>query len=243
MNEAMLHPFDARAYLSLFSLITLHIAALTVRPNPWRWTFWPLILFCTIHLMQVTTGNFFADYVYGSGLVSSLLTATDYILLTEVQRDFWVIGKKEWSSIESKPLWTRFQWACSLMQTQTGVGWNWEPKGLSKTRPPPGTTRPRFISKQFLRAIILVLLLDMSTAYNQTSDGWIRESWNRSDTISFQRSLGDLASFGISAFAGIDLTLVLTSIFHVLLHMSSPEEWAPAFGNIFDAYTVRRFWK
>ena len=89
--------------------------------------------------------------------------------------------------------------------------------------------------------------MDLFTTYDQSSDGWIRESWNRSgplNEMALWRRVADLLSMGLNTAIGFDVMYIFISMVHVSLRLSSPEDWLiSSFGSITDAYTVRRFWR
>jgi len=229
--------------------VLVYLTALVRKPHPLRWAFWPAMMCCFYIATVYRTHNPALENVFGLAVGNVALLGFDHIILTEVQREFWVVGKgrEELADISTQPLTTRFRWALRLLASQSGLGWNWAPRDIQSRCPPPGTSRARFLRNQFGRVIVELVLMDLFTTYDQSSDGWIRESWNRSgplNEMALWRRVADLLSMGLNTAISFDVMYIFISMVHVSLWLSSPEDWLiSSFGSLTDAYTVRRFWR
>ncbi|KAF7360704.1 MBOAT-2 domain-containing protein [Mycena venus] len=124
--------------MALFGIpyLSLILLSVVVRPSPHRRLFFVPILLLTAYVFGCTTGTFNGDYYLGATWFPWFFFASDYILLTDVQRTLRQVPLKHASTtragevevpIEKAPLWRRLRWGISLLMTPRGVSWVHEP--------------------------------------------------------------------------------------------------------------------
>ncbi|KAJ7624387.1 hypothetical protein FB45DRAFT_923289 [Roridomyces roridus] len=139
-------------YLAAF--YTILLAAVVSRPSPRRRLFFLPLLAMTWQLLSDSQ----AGYLSGALWFCSLLTASDYILVTDVQRELRLTGEHTAQNIENAPLIVRLNWAVNLLCSSRGIGWAHGPRVRSPRA--TVTSRWKFIAKQIVRFIASQLLFD-----------------------------------------------------------------------------------
>ncbi|KAJ6560430.1 membrane bound O-acyl transferase family-domain-containing protein [Mycena capillaripes] len=232
-------PYPFSLLLFFFSLACL-LASTIVRSRSLRWTVFLFILTTNIYLTFSTTGNAVPDYFIGSILVTSVLTVADYALLTDIHRDFRIVGQTD-AIPDTAPIWERFRWGFRLFMAPRGVGWEHEPREIFRCRAPPNTPKSRFILRQLGMIGYYFLLADAASIYNRTSPS-LRAHGPPLNSQPLLCRCVNLCSFAVTEFAQQSLLQCFISIVAVSLHYSAPHDWVGAFGYWGDAYTLRRFW-
>ncbi|KAJ7480335.1 hypothetical protein B0H11DRAFT_2233463 [Mycena galericulata] len=150
------------AYLTLYH--TVLIASLATRPCPQRRLFFLPLLALTWQLLHDAQ----AGYITSMYWFTSLVMASDYILLTDVQRELRQVhdssdrrASQPIQNIEDAPFLERVNWAVHLFFNARGVGWAHEPRNALPSRAPPNTPRIRFIVEQTLRLGATLVLFDL----------------------------------------------------------------------------------
>ncbi|KAJ7617616.1 membrane bound O-acyl transferase family-domain-containing protein [Mycena polygramma] len=173
-----------------------------------------------------------------------LLNASDYILLTDVQRELRKLPATQADSgggrehIEEAPLARRLRWALDLFLSPRGVGWTHSPK---RYLPSPGNnvSKRLFIRRRLGTLVRAVLLLDVLNLYVRWSPayrtglrmvGWPVELYVQSDVCA------------LTAYAILEIPHCLLSIMAVATGVSAPEDWPPLFGRVAEGTNVRNFW-
>ncbi|KAJ6466113.1 membrane bound O-acyl transferase family-domain-containing protein [Mycena vitilis] len=172
-----------------------------------------------------------------------LLNASDYILLTDVQRELRKIPATQADSaggcerIEDAPFARRLRWALDLFLSPRGVGWTHSPKRYLPS--PANIISTRLFLRRRLRTLVrAVLLLDMLNLYVR---------WNPAFRTSL-RTVGWLELYAVSAvcpltaYAILEIPHCLLSLAAVTTRLSAPEDWPPLFGRVGEATNVRNFW-
>jgi hypothetical protein len=227
------------AVLLLALAKALSLLSLAVRPSPFRWAFWfPIAGICSYLVFYTSTGGAM-NYVIACVAASEVILASDYILLTDVQRELFLVGQQK--PISDAPFLSRLRWALKLSFSPRGVGWTHEPTSVLRPHPPPTMSRTAFVVSQSCWMLFYVLLVDAMTLYTTdnpsfesighslAADGWF---WRFVNTI----------VIGVQARCEISKQYLFFSIVLVTLGLSTPQEWPPTFGLWRDAYTLRRFW-
>ncbi|KAJ7430934.1 membrane bound O-acyl transferase family-domain-containing protein [Mycena galericulata] len=227
--------------IGLFTVYTAVIViSLALRPSPYRrLLFLPLL---------VLTWGFLTQH--GSGYLSSafwfmwLLNASDYILLTDVQRELkklptpnQAVATGGFEDIENTSLLRRLQWGLHLFLSPRGVGWT---HALKHFLPPSGkrTSDAEFIRRRLWILVRSVLLLDVLNLYVR---------WNPAYRTSL-RTVGWLELYAVSAVCPLTAYVILEiphcvlSLTAVTLGLSAPHDWPPLFGRVGEASNVRNFW-
>ena len=215
------------------------LIALFTRPSPYRWRFF--IPICGITLLRILwfrTNNRFHEFFTAQQLGLNLIQVSEHVLITDVQKELRMKGQNQ-PAYNLAPL-PRLKWAFTLMYNPRGIGWTHEiaavlPQG------PQGMTRLQFISRQVIRLLWCLLIVDITRMH----DFWNPYSLQPSLFASVLQWLWPywiMWSWGIFHFAGQNLNHIVVSIFALALRLSDPEAWPPMFGSFKDAYTLGRFW-
>ncbi|KAJ7712524.1 membrane bound O-acyl transferase family-domain-containing protein [Mycena metata] len=217
------YPFNPALWVVLF---VLYVLPLAVKPSPYRRLFFLPIIPLTVYALLCTTGTFRGDYSIGNVWLSYCCFASDYILITDVQRELRQVRVKPDSvPIENASLLRRLRWALDLFTSPRGVGWAHEPTNVLPPHPPPGTGRARFVAHRLLKTLQYWVVLHLCNLHMSTNnmfrvDGpdWTAVGWGW--------RVGALWPGAVSVACGL----------------SNPEDWPPLFASPLEAWTIRRFW-
>ncbi|KAJ7240390.1 membrane bound O-acyl transferase family-domain-containing protein [Mycena haematopus] len=230
------------AYFALH--LGLLISALTIPPSPYRRLIFLPILFLTWRLLH--DGQ--AGYLTSTFWFAYLLVASDYILLTDVQRELRQVPDAvdtrspsiTIKDIEKAPVQMRLKWALQLFFNPRGVGWAHEPRFVFASRAPPNTPRMNFIVRQLACLCWYLLLFDLANLHARWNPafhlrvGMVSAGWK-------WRVVGTLG-WAIACYSGMLIAHCSASIICVGLCVSRPQDWPPLFGTLMDATSVRTFW-
>ena len=168
-----------------------------------------------------------------------LLSASDFLLLTDVQRELRLISQPK--SISDASLSDRVLWAFKLVTGMRGIGWMHEPSAALPPRP-TNLTRGRFIVSRVGWLVFYALLFDVSqmlirhnpsfqeTAPPMTAQAFLLRCWAVFTSL--------MATSSIFAIA---FNLIPSLIF-VTAGFSEPSEWPHLYGSLLEAYSIRNFW-
>jgi hypothetical protein len=216
----------------------LFLLALTVRSHQTRGFFFPPIAVINVYLLfsPVKTGlPFIADYLFTCGLISNVIIASDYLLLTDVQATFRLKGQTV--SISTLPFSSRLSWAIDLVGSPRGIGWTHEP---SKVLPPPRRAYERndnltkFTIDQVARLSFYIFLFLLVSTYDE---------WDMPRRLYplLLRPVNALV-WAIPIIVFLDGAHRLLSLILVHARRLKPGDWIPLFGSWSEAYTIQRFW-
>lgn len=215
------------------------ISALVVRPSPYRWILFLPIASISVYLLFCTsTGNITRDDIVGSVILAYLFIASDYILLTDVQRDFHLIGQRE--EISQAPLSRRLRWGLRLFTSPRGVGWRHEPTA-SLAPHPKTTSRITFVAYQMMWTGAYILVFDLVGIFNRWNLALAKDSLIDDGGWSWRLRIA--SGFFVSAIAQTSLLYTIISATFVACCLSEPRDWPHLYGRWEDAYTLRRFWR
>ncbi|KAJ6515266.1 membrane bound O-acyl transferase family-domain-containing protein [Mycena sanguinolenta] len=219
------------------------ILALVVKPSPYRRLLFLPLLFMTPYLMSLSTGNPTLDYCVGAAWFPYLFAASDYILLTDVQRQLRLVKPAQRADelIENAPFSRRIVWGFNLFSSARGLGWAHEPRHANPPRPSPSTPRGAFVRSQALQAVLYAALFEAVNYFNMrdpslyaggpslASRGWLRRYlvvW----------------AWSVPMAAASMCNQALSATLSVSTSSSGPEDWPPFFGPLRLSYSVRNFW-
>ncbi|KAJ7845581.1 membrane bound O-acyl transferase family-domain-containing protein [Mycena leptocephala] len=221
-------PFS-EAFTPLY--FVLIIAALVPRPSPYRrLCFVPILLLTYFVVFHTTSGDPSADYGLRLLWLVYFLFASDYILLTDVQRELHRVPSSvclpddspnggQVPSIQNTSPWRRLIWALDLFTSPRGVNWAHEPRSAIPTHPDPAMPRRTFIFRQLLKVVAIYLVYDLASLAVRASP-----------------------AFAPGVDTGIATLHYLLGIICVAVHLTGPNEWPAFFGGVGDAWSVRSFW-
>ena len=155
--------------LSIASAELFYLAALITKPSPYRRLFIvPIILVVASFFQSASQNRSFLEYACSDFVVGLLFTASDYILLTDVQRELFVEGQKEPAFRLS--LFERIKWAAPLLINPRCIGWSHEPTYALPPRLPPSVTRWKFIFQELGRLARDAVLVEVISTYIVKTD-------------------------------------------------------------------------
>ncbi|KAF7341224.1 MBOAT-2 domain-containing protein [Mycena venus] len=243
-------PFSGVLWLVYISLVLL---ALIAKPSPYRKLFFlPIPPLTAYVLLLTTTGDFNTDYILGLFWLLLFWFASDYILITDVQRTLYQVSptrtvanknknENEKELIEYKSVWRRTRWALALLLSPRGVGWAHKPTTAFPAHPAAGTSRLAFIAHRLLTAFFLFIVHDAANLhvrwnpmFRADGSGWTADGWGWRALV--------VMGWAVSSYTIIFLIATIISVVGVACGLSYPEEWPPFFGSPAEAYTIRRLW-
>jgi len=221
----------------LFSLsVPFLITGIAAKPSPYRWMFFlPIASLC----ISIYHSKLLSDTLTAN-LALYLLTASDYLLFTDVQRELRPAGQLEEKSIWEAPFWSRVKWSINLLATPRGIGWTHQPK--NGIPPRPTSDRRRFILTSLGRVLFNIALIDLTKITITHNPSFRRTAQPFSEQALLWRSWCILQFLAITV-PGLSVMYLSLGVASVALGLSEPTDWPDLIGNFGDAYTVRRFWR
>lgn len=240
--------------VAYFLLLGLQILALWVPPFRGRAPiFVSAIIACAIVLHSERVGDD-PQIAYAVGLSwVGYLSTIDRLLFTTPELSCWRIGEKEGEAMSYGFGLKKLKWSAAIYLNPRGVRWNYAVvKGIAPT---DGIlSRKVFVYNNTVTFLKLCLGYDILHTYlvsqYEVLDG--RPPWNLATTAAsaFVLYCGmQLNHLLISAvFVGSGLSQPEVRTFPFLYHLRTSltdgafQDWPPLFGDVWDAFTVRRVW-
>jgi len=191
--------------------------------------FWVIIVLINVYLTITTSRDPQLDYDISTNLFVITLTATDFILITNVQQEMRLQDQKD--AITDASLADRARWAIWLVQSRRGIGWNWEPKDVFVDRFPANTPRSTFLIQQIISGFRYFILCDVASIYNRSSVAFVQPLASRP----LLWRCADLAGWVIFQTNQVSLFLSILSIVLVGSGYSTPPVCVRYFFDIFPA--------
>lgn len=164
--------------MTLASTLPFHFTALVVKPSPYRhFVIAPIILGTAYFFRSSLNYRSAPEYSHACLILLHLFIASDYILLTDVQRDLIPKGQKELAYRLS--LFQSVKWAASLFTNPRYIAWSHEPTHALPPRPPPSVTRQKFVLQELGRLARDVVLFEVFTTYSMRTDYFSAVRWRR----------------------------------------------------------------
>lgn len=227
----------------LVTLFGLHFLALFVKPSPYRpLIFLPICSIVTYLMLSTNRGD--STPVRGSSIASValpiLFSASDYIFLTDAQR---VLRRKGQKVPADEMEWrARLQWAFALFSSPRGIGWEHESRHIIRPLPPSVCAcRPSFFKAQVIRLVVYAVLLDVLRWHDRWNPCYAKDGPSIT-AFGWMWRCFSMFSWSIQTYIQIDRLYWVLGLLSVSAGLSSPGEWPYFFGDLWDAYTVRRFW-
>ena len=228
--------------LCLASLELFFFLALVTKPSPYRRLFMvPIVLTVACYFgsaLQFRSASA-SDYTLTSVILPHLFSASDYILLTDVQRELFVKGQK--LPAYQLSLYGRIKWAARLFVDCRAVGWSHEPTHALPPRPSPPLTRLKCVLRELRGLALDAAIFEVATTYTKNSPSFTADGYSIAGDGIFWLAV-NVIIYGISAMVAIDMTHRALGILNVGLGAVEPSEWVPLFGSFYDAYSLQRFW-
>jgi hypothetical protein len=218
----------------------LLLCALTVKPSRCRWSFFPLIAGLNLYCYFLTprpTDDHFTNMGLRTSAIGCIAVASDYILLTDVQRKLFLVGQRE--PISNTGFKARLMWALQLLMSPRCVGWTHEP--TSSLPPHPKLTRAQFLASRLGWLVGFLLLNDISSILIRANPYFARDTISLVEQPLLWRFLGASLITATSALSVI-IPHILCGMFAVGTGLSNPDSWPHIIGRWSDAFTIRKFW-
>jgi hypothetical protein len=239
LDRAAMSRITYLAYIFVFC----SMLALVVKPSPYRGLLFLPLLIMSPYLLSLSTGHRTMDYFIGNAWFTYLFAASDFILLTDVQRELRMVKPPQRADepIEEASLSRRITWATQLFSSSRGIGWAHEPRYANPPRPSPSTPRGAFVRAQIAEAVAMLLLFETVNFFNMRNPslyaggpslaayGWL---WRYAAVWAWSLPMAALAMCQHS----------MSAAFSVATGASDPEDWPPYMGSIALAWSVRNFW-
>ncbi|KAM6492407.1 Membrane bound O-acyl transferase family domain containing protein [Amanita muscaria] len=226
--------------ICLTSVLLFYFLGLVVKPSPWRQLLMvPIIVAIVSFFGSGLEYQTFSEYTLACILLVLFFSASDYILLTDVQQELFEKGQKV--PAYQLPLFERVQWAARLFIGNRCVDWSHEPTHVLPPRPSPATTRPRFVLNQLLYLALELAIFEALTTYTKSSPCFAANGHSMAADGVFWLAV-NLIVYGISASVSIDMPHRVLGIVVVGSGFKEPRDWVPFFGSVYDAYSLRNFW-
>lgn len=227
----------------------IQFVALVVPPSPFRRLLFLPILVNNIYLiLYTTTGNPARDNIVGSVLATYLLTASDYILLTDVQRELRRHGERRpisanhEKSIQDgdapmKPSITqRMLWGLQLMTNVRGIGWAHEPSKSLRSK--TSQSRWAFVRGRFFITLVYIAFYDVAGIYRH----WLDHEGLLFGRLGLLRRASFLLAFLVTSVTYVCIPYFFLSVVAVAIGITQPADWPHMFGYWSNAWSLRNFW-
>lgn len=234
----------AEADVVVKALLYTHLLiflAIVQRPSPYRKHCFLPVFFLSLYLFffqPITSGFSTTGNSFGCALATSILTASDYILLTDVQNELRLQNDKQ--HIPSAPLRTRMGWALRLLTSQRAIGWTHEPTG--RIRPKPTASRWAFVISRMFWVAYYVVLFDLLQIMMQWNFAVIKGEVNYGGKFGWLLTRISFLPCLIEIHLGVSMTYSSMAAASVTLGLAEPRQWPPIFGHWSEAFTVGRYW-
>ncbi|KAF7352271.1 MBOAT-2 domain-containing protein [Mycena venus] len=195
------------------------------------------------YLLSLSTGHPTLDYCFAAAWFPYLFAASDYILLTDVQRELWMVKPPQRADepIENAPIFRRISWGISLITSTRGVGWAHEQRYANPPRPSPSTPRGAFIRSQIFQALGFAALTEAINFFNMRNPALYTGGPSLAAYGWFWR-YQVVWAWSIPMAAISICNHALSAALSVGIGASDPEDWPPFMGSIMLAWSVRNFW-
>ena len=232
--------WDVFLFIALFGL---HFLVLFVKPSPYRsLIFLPICSIVTYLMRSTNTGD--STPLRGSSIASValpiLFSASNFVFLTDAQR---VLRRKGQKVPAFKMEWrARLEWAFALFCSPRGIGWEHESRHVIRPLPPSVcASRWSFVKTQVIRLVVHAAVLDLLRWHDRWNPCYAKDGPSIT-AFGWMWRCFSMFSWSIQTYIQIDRLYWALGLLSVFVGLSTPGEWPYFFGDLWDAYTVRRFW-
>ncbi|KAL2003549.1 hypothetical protein VTN02DRAFT_3439 [Thermoascus thermophilus] len=164
-------------------------------------------------------------------------------------------GDHDDDDVDGSSWWNRLTFGFLVACSCRHVGTPWQLKNtfrFSNSDPDYVPSRAAFLMQAAFKFLLCYLALDVLTSH---SDPEISKKYFSTQKIPVLRRLHEISAeelivrtsttivIGIIAVSIVVVNYSLLAFLAVLFGFGEPRDWPPCFGSIFDAYSVRRFWR
>ena len=214
----------------------LLVAGVATKPSPYRWMIWPLVVAVSCYYCIWTTPSHHT-YATISRMILTIFIASDFILLTDVQRELRLVGQRD--PISNQGLWARLKWSLHLLCSDRGVGWAHEPKSVLP--PHPKSTRAQFLASRLRWLLAWGLIYDVATIFIRSDPRLAKGAPPIAQLPWLRRCCMFLFSMP-GGIASMSMVHIVAALLSVGGGSSEPEMRPHLMGRWSDAYTIRRLW-
>lgn len=198
----------------------------------------PVLAMSLYMLFFTTTGKDSNDIVTWSLITTTLLQASDILLINDVAELRQVEQKTPTNDL---PFSQRWKWALRLLTSPRAIGWEHEPRHVFPPHPPADQSRWNFVKKQTLSALTYFIILDVVHTWIVLSPAFQRDGISL-ESDSYPLYFLNTALHAAHIWSYMSFGYTAASVVAVILQITEPSEWPAIYGRWSDAYTVRRFW-
>lgn len=233
-----------------------------------RPAFLPVVIYCVyaaLPLCLEATGTILGAGLTGAFSISSLFQYLDTALLSRWSADVlgptrpsgtYDVSSKQKGHTSVRPNlnnWQRLRFGFQLSVSTRKAGTPYQVKGIS----PPSTenaqylpSRESFLVSKLVQVLISYLILDLSTLASQPDQNQVlyhhaRISWRNFDNLTPEHlsiRIATTLGFWLDVYCIIQCYMGFFALVAVGSGASKVEYWPPGFGNVSEAYSIRRFW-
>ncbi|KIJ96741.1 hypothetical protein K443DRAFT_106785 [Laccaria amethystina LaAM-08-1] len=232
---------NATVIEALFSHLTFFFA-LVARPSPSRKLFFLPIFCANIWLLlcvPLPEGSTKTARFRGYGLAFRIATASDFILLTDVQNDLRLQNDNR--RIPSASLGARMLWVVRLLTAHRGVGWTYEPTARLPRRS-ENLSRWAFVVYKISWAVYYYILSDLLQVLLQWNLAVVKGESYGTETVGWLLARTTFIAYLVEINVSLNLPYNVVAAVSVFLGLTEAREWPALFGYWSDGYTVGRFW-
>ncbi|KAJ6602301.1 membrane bound O-acyl transferase family-domain-containing protein, partial [Mycena sp. CBHHK59/15] len=222
------------------------LVPLVIKPSPFHRLFFIPILALTYYVIfRTSTGALDTHYYLACSWLTYIFTASDYILLTDVQRELHQVPPSPSPPapppLATAPLGRHIAWGVDLFLSPRGVGWTHAPLSALPTPPRAGMPRAAFVARQLARAAGFFLLHDAAALHVRWNGVYRAHGVGLAGAGWAARTLG-VAGWGLAAYSAMMLAWCVVSAAGAAVGLGAPERWVPLFGGPREAWSIRKFW-
>ncbi|KAI6047545.1 hypothetical protein EDC04DRAFT_2887315 [Pisolithus marmoratus] len=181
-------------------------------------------------------GAGYFDYSFGGTLGAAMLDTIRFLLLTRPLEEY----RHESDKVPAYqlPYIQRFFWLMSI--SQRGIGWSFKADHSVPLVEPHHLTRKAFVTSRLRRIFIYYTLFEAIQLYIRCNPVFSSQA----PLLSQGYFLGWLNVMAIPwrFYAGLNWIHSLLAMIAVGTTLHEPRSWPVPFGQLKDAYTIRRFW-
>ncbi|KAJ7461968.1 membrane bound O-acyl transferase family-domain-containing protein [Mycena latifolia] len=239
LDRAALSRITYLGYLFVFCFLL----ALVVKPSPYRRLLFLPLLAMSPYLLSLSSGHPTMDYLIGNLWFMYLFAASDFILLTDVQRELRMVKPPQRADdpIEQASLARRIAWGTKLFSSSRGVGWAHEPRYANPPHPSPSTPRGAFIRTQLAQGVAMLVLLEAVNMFNMRNPALYAGGPSLA-AAGLLRRYQAVWAWSLPMAAAAIGQHCLSAAFSVATGTSDPEDWPPYMGSLALSWSVRNFW-
>ncbi|CAA7260718.1 unnamed protein product [Cyclocybe aegerita] len=241
----------ASTHSTAYAILTELLIALTIVNSPSkpiyrRLSFLPILALVCYQIFCTTidiNGRLSMTMAVGDWLFASLVFASHYLLLTDAQRDIWLVKEKHHPPVEERPILSRLWWAACLLYSPRAIGWSHSAAPTGKLPPrPTQQTKKSFAIAQMWYIVRCIAVCGVVISFARVNPYFDRRA-DPTQVRGYARlwRLGSVL-YPVMICLSMSVHYTALSVVSVWSGMSEPQDWPRLFGSPWGMYTVRRVW-